>query len=396
MEAIDQPTTGESSADGTSPADPARGLFPFVTIALMVLSAASTGLWLAFPNEVNAWLYATDVELWQGTKLWSLLTASFLHVDFLHLAFNCYWLWRFGPVIEQKVTRVRYVTWIVLTTLFVSLAEFAVSGQTGVGMSGMVYGLFGYMLVQRDQHPAFRRVMTASTIMLLLGWLILCFALTHWHIMSVANVAHLGGLIAGLLSGIAAGGRRFGKAAVAALCVTLLGSAVPLIWAPWHDNWHFVRAMRALEKNDQANALIALEYYHERHPENVWAAQTAASIRIQQKDYDIARQRLLRTLNSVHDAMIANSLAWLLATCPEERLRNGRRAVEIAQQACESTDWENASYLDTLAAAYAESGDFAAALKWSGKAVELSNYADREALQKNYRSFQNKQPVREP
>ncbi|WP_395744566.1 hypothetical protein [Prosthecobacter sp.] len=96
------------------------------------------------------------------------------------------------------------------------------------------------------------------------------------------------------------------------------------------------------------------------------------------------------------DAAVANSLAWLLATCPEDRVRNGVRAVEIATQACEFTNWEDAAIIDTLAAAYAEKGDFDAALKWSAKAVELSGDNGRESLRKHHEAFAKKQPLREP
>jgi tetratricopeptide (TPR) repeat protein len=67
-----------------------------------------------------------------------------------------------------------------------------------------------------------------------------------------------------------------------------------------------------------------------------------------------------------------NNAAWLLATCPEQRFRDGRRAVELASKACDLTVWSNPHNCGTLAAAYAELGDFDAAIKFQTQAIELN------------------------
>jgi tetratricopeptide (TPR) repeat protein len=75
------------------------------------------------------------------------------------------------------------------------------------------------------------------------------------------------------------------------------------------------------------------------------------------------------------DTGVLNNLAWLLATSPEDALRDGKRAVELARKACEKTEWKEPHIISTLAAGHAEAGDFEAARKFSKQAVETGDPA---------------------
>ena len=74
---------------------------------------------------------------------------------------------------------------------------------------------------------------------------------------------------------------------------------------------------------------------------------------------------------SPNDPGAMNSLAWLLATCPEERVRDGREAVKLAQEACKATDNKVPQFLDTLAAAYAEAGRFGDAVNTASRLLNM-------------------------
>lgn len=95
------------------------------------------------------------------------------------------------------------------------------------------------------------------------------------------------------------------------------------------------------------------------------------------------------------DPGILNNFAWVLATSPRDELRNGRRALEMAERACKLTDYKQAHILSTLAAAYAELGDFDNARKWSEKAVELGSDDQKAELRKEWESYRAGKPFRE-
>ena len=77
---------------------------------------------------------------------------------------------------------------------------------------------------------------------------------------------------------------------------------------------------------------------------------------------------------------IANDAAWLLATCPDEKIRNPARAVELAERACKVTQRANGSYLDTLAAALAAVEKYDEATKTGEESLERLK-TDHQALE---------------
>ena len=99
-----------------------------------------------------------------------------------------------------------------------------------------------------------------------------------------------------------------------------------------------------------------------------------------------------------NEAQPFNDYAWLLATGVKDEVRNGQRAVELASQACQMTEYKNAGYLDTLAAAYAEKGEFSNAVKWQEEAIKAAD-KEPEEVQADIKSrvelYKQNKPYRE-
>jgi len=90
-----------------------------------------------------------------------------------------------------------------------------------------------------------------------------------------------------------------------------------------------------------------------------------------------------------------NERAWLRATCRDEKIRNGKQAVADAMRGNELTGWKDSANLDTLAAAYAESGDFEQAIKWQEKAVALASPDWLADAQSRLHLYREGKPYRE-
>jgi tetratricopeptide (TPR) repeat protein len=122
-------------------------------------------------------------------------------------------------------------------------------------------------------------------------------------------------------------------------------------------------------------------------------------LRSARREFSLARadfERALERSREPHWSFL-NSVAWFFATCPDRSGRDGKRSIQLATKACELTKWKDAHLLDTLAAAFAEAGDYDQAVKRQSEAIKLyEGPADvRSGMEKRLALYRQHHPCRE-
>lgn len=193
---------------------PAVG-FGVLTMTLIAISVGVTILTNLGKNDrVVAYLSIThysvdgDYYRWEGGlpevrhgQIWRLFTPMFVHFGLLHIFFNMLWLRDLGSMIET-----RKGTWLLLALVLAisalsNVSQYAYNGPTFGGMSGVVYGLLGYIWMQGKFDPASGLELHPQTVMLMIIWFFLCLV---GVIPNVANVVHAVGAGVGIAWGFTA------------------------------------------------------------------------------------------------------------------------------------------------------------------------------------------------
>ncbi len=152
------------------------------------------------PLLISEYLQPTLPEIFTG-EVWRLVTPVFLHFGIFHIVFNMLWTWELGRLIEwrQGIWQLGALTLIV--SIVANLAQYFVSGPLFGGMSGVIYGYFGYVWVQNLTNPRFGVQLNPAIVKLMLGWFVICWTglLEKIFGIAIANTAHTAGLISGMV-----------------------------------------------------------------------------------------------------------------------------------------------------------------------------------------------------
>ena len=146
---------------------------------------------------ISNYTWAGLREVFQG-QVWRLITPIFVHFGPVHILFNMLWMFDLGGVIERTQGSPRLGVLVGITAVVGNLAQFWWAGPDFGGMSGVIYGLLGYVWIQSQLNPRSGLVLHQVVVIMMLAWFVLCWL---GVIGSVANMAHTMGLISGVVLG---------------------------------------------------------------------------------------------------------------------------------------------------------------------------------------------------
>jgi len=148
-------------------------------------------------------------------------------------------------------------------------------------------------------------------------------------------------------------------------------------------------------KGDHANAVKDFDAIVRLQPEDPMAYNNRGFNRQLTGDFESALADFEKAISLKSDyAMALQNKAWLLATCPADHLRDGEAAIAAAAKACELRNHSVAADIKTLAAAYAEAGNFDRAIAEQQKVVQMAT-AEGKAVEETFVAlYQQKKPYR--
>lgn len=155
-----------------------------------------------FVPELGRWIYRTFFFAAELKELfaapWRLFTPMLLHFSVLHIAFNLMWWLDLGGRVERLQSSGRLLSITLLMAAISNTAQFMMTGPDFGGLSGVIYGLLGYVWIQGKMRPDAGLFLPNNVLFIMLAWLVLCWT---GVLGPVANYAHLAGLLAGTALG---------------------------------------------------------------------------------------------------------------------------------------------------------------------------------------------------
>lgn len=365
-------------------------------------------------------------------EIWRLVTCMLPHGDFLHIFFDVYWFWIFGALIEESFGHLRTALLVILFAFGSSAWEFAFL-DGGIGLSGVVYGFFGFLWMLARHDSEFHDVIDRRTIELFIGWFFFCVIATYFKFMMIANLAHGIGALLGIFVGLAVTREDHRSLAVIGLAATLLlglwgatagrphinlssdggmeearwgyealvakNNATAIRWfrdavtyQPKNVTYLYDLGIAYERSGDMQNAIAA---YHKaaKFGDSLTQFRLGNWYETGDKGFPKDPQQALywyRKVEEQSNPEALNNVAWAYATSTDPIIRNPKQALECARRvAAIERNHPDPSHLDTLAEALWLNGQADEAVKTETQAISLASPEEKSEFEPQLKKYEN-------
>lgn len=229
------------------------------------------------------------VEIYQG-HYWGVLTNNFLHTYWKLFFVNSVGIWFFGAFIERRIGFKRFFALFFFGCIIPSLWQLTLTNEPGIGLSGVNFTLFGYLLYKSRKDEVFRfkyGFIKYFFLVFMVGELIYC----NYHNYFVENIYRTEAMTVAILLGLLLGRVSNEKRSIKYSIITFLTalSLSTLFYAPWSSEWQLYKGVQNHEENKFS---LAKKYYLkalEINPENDLAKENLKLLkvdRLKSKAYD--------------------------------------------------------------------------------------------------------------
>lgn len=235
--------------------------------------------------QTAAYLVQPPSAIWDG-RYGSLFTDIFVHGGTVlgvpwHLVFNLLYLVLLGRILEETIHPALWMGFFVAASVASSGAELAFSGHSAIGVSGVIYAMFGLMWAGRYERPTWAEIATPKTFRILIVWGLLCVAATYFKILGFANYSHAAGLLFGLATGWLFAAKRRITLAVFLLCGLWIVTLLSVTWLPWSPGWLMWRGDVAVRMKDYRSAVAFYAKSLDHGGDQIAIRQRLAALQVQ-------------------------------------------------------------------------------------------------------------------
>ncbi len=257
---------------------------PYYTylISLICVVLFSFVIYYSHFTEISIRLYdkfgAPNANVIYNGHYYGLITNSLVHANFVHLGLNIIAFILLGAFVEKRIPTYRFIIFGIYFSMITSLWQLSISGDAGLGLSGVNMSLMGFIFGKGIYDKKFQLPFRFFFIILAVLVILFCMLLDYLYTRNIGNTALISGLICGTIVGIFS----VKKINVSLIALSLIGliSISTLFYSPWSSEWNFYKGNSYHQEGDIINAKKYYTKTLEINPKNELAKANLLLLRV--------------------------------------------------------------------------------------------------------------------